>query len=332
MVPSLLPLALLFLVAPAYPFRAAGASSLLWTHGSSFGGGGILTSDNHNSLYTRATVSSPSPCPLRCPSRFALLVLVWTSPFSLSFSLGLFSSLLRRVVSSPLVPRSSCRIDHEAIPQLFSTFLALVAVAACKRISRAFRYHVLYWSFYPSLFFFRFLSFVFFIVHPSLLPAVWHPRLASISRAVAPSSGLSRFLPPSTLPFILEMGIGIHETKLMITTSKQRAERPTATCRVIYKSSFSSYIPLSSLTDPTRSLICFLFLSLSFLLFLRSIFSFSEMSFHFHCFLDVLTVVNKEDRKYSRVRIRSFCFTLAVSFRASNEIRYADDGRGSPSR
>lgn len=278
MVPSLLPLALLFLVAPAYPFRAAGASSLLWTHGSSFGGGGILTSDNHNSLYTRATVSSPSPCPLRCPSRFALLVLVWTR-HSLFPSLSVFSHHFFAMSFPPPWSPDHPVASTTAIPQLFSTFLALVAVAACRRISRAFRYHVLYWSFYPSLFFFRFLSFVFFIVHPSLLPAVWHPGLASISRAVAPSSGLSRFLPPSTLPFILEMGIGIHETKLMITTSKQRAERPTATCRVIYKSSFSSYIPLSSLTDPTRSLICFLFLSLSFLLFLRSIFSFSEMSF-----------------------------------------------------
>lgn len=251
----------------------------MWTHGSSFGGGGILTSDNHNSLYTRAT-----PCP---PRRPALFVVPPVSPFSFSSGLAVLSFLLSQ---SFLITSSPCRFlplgppDHPvasttAIPQLFSTFLALVAVAACRRISRAFRYHVLYWSFYPSLFFFRFLSFVFFIVHPSLLPAVWHPGLASISRAVAPSSGLSRFLPPSTLPFILEMGIGIHETKLMITTSKQRAERPTATCRVIYKSSFSSYIPLSSLTDPTRSLICFLFLSLSFLLFLRSIFSFSEMSF-----------------------------------------------------
>lgn len=230
-VSSLLPLALLFLVAPAHPFRAAGASSLLWTHGSSFGGGGILTSDNHNSLYTRATVSSPSSplLLLFLPSHPRL-----DSPFSLSFSLSLFSSLLRHVVSLPLSP------DHPvasttAIPQLFSTFLALVAVAACRRISRAFRYHILYWSFF-LLSLFRFLSFVFFVVHPFLLLAVWHPRLVSISRAVAPSSALSHFLPPSALPFILEMGIGIHETKLMITTSKQQTERPTATCRVIYKS------------------------------------------------------------------------------------------------
>lgn len=56
------------------------------------------------------------------------------------------------------------------------------------------------------------------------------------STPLAPSFGLSRFLLPSALSFILEMGIGIHETKLMITTSKQRAERPTATCRAIYKS------------------------------------------------------------------------------------------------
>lgn len=228
-VSSLLPLALLFLVTPAHPFRAAGASSLLWTHGSSFGGGGILTSDNHNSLCTPAPL-----CPPRHPPSLLLLFRPSASGFSLSFSLSLFSSLLRHVVSLPLSP------DHPvasttAIPQLFSTFLALVAVAACRRISRAFRYHVLYWSFF-LLSLFRFLSFVFFVVHPFLLLAVWHPRLVSISRTVAPSSALSHFLPPSALPFILQMGIGIHETKLMITTSKQQTERPTATCRVIYKS------------------------------------------------------------------------------------------------
>lgn len=53
---------------------------------------------------------------------------------------------------------------------------------------------------------------------------------------VAPSI----YLPPDCLspspPFILEMGAGIHETKLMITTSKQRAERPTATCPAIHMS------------------------------------------------------------------------------------------------
>lgn len=125
-----------------------------------------------------------------------------------------------------------------AIPQLFSTFLALVAVAACRRISRAFRYHVLYRSFFPSLslsLFFPFcrsFSSLFILSSRCCLAS----QLASISRAVAPSSGLSRFLPPSALPFILEMGIGIHGTKLMITTSKQTAVRPTATCRAIYKS------------------------------------------------------------------------------------------------
>lgn len=211
------------------------------------------------SLAITITLCTPAPlCPPRHPPSLLLLFRPshprLDSPFSLSFSLSLFSSLLRHVVSLPLSP------DHPvasttAIPQLFSTFLALVAVAACRRISRAFRYHVLYWSFF-LLPLFRFLSFVFFVVHPFLLLGVWHPRLVSISRAVAPSSALSHFLPPSALPFILEMGIGIHETKLMITTSKQQTERPTATCRVIYKSP-SPPIPLSSLTNTTCLLISF---------------------------------------------------------------------------
>lgn len=159
----------------------------MWTHGSSFGGGGILTSDNHNSLYTRATVSSPSPCPLRRPSRFALLVLVWTRR-SLLPSLSVFSHHFFAMSYPPPWSPDHPVASTTAIPQLFSTFLALVAVAACGRISRAFRYHVLYWSFYPPLFFFRFLSFVFFIVHPSLLPLL------------SGTPGWHLFLEPSHLP------------------------------------------------------------------------------------------------------------------------------------
>lgn len=162
----------------------------------------------------------PSPCPLRCSSCFAPLVRVWTRRF-LFLSLLVFShrffAMSFPLPSDPDHPVASTT----AIPQLFSTFLALVAVAACRRISRAFRYYVLYWSFSPSL------SFPFSRLFPSsFIPffplAARHPRLASISRAIAPSSGLLRLLPPSALPFILEMDIGIHETKLMITTSKQR--------------------------------------------------------------------------------------------------------------
>lgn len=232
------------------------------------------------------TITLCTPAPLCPPRRPALFVVPPVSPFSFSSGLAILSFLLSQ---SFLITSSPCRslplgtpiiLSHR--PRLFRNcfrpFLLLLRLplAGEFRVPSVTTYFT--GVFILLSFSFAFLSFVFFIVHPSLLPAVWHPRLASISRAVAPSSGLSRFLPPSTLPFILEMGIGIHETKLMITTSKQRAERPTATCRVIYKSSFSSYIPLSSLTDPTRLLIRFLFLSLSFPLFLRSIFSFSEMS------------------------------------------------------
>lgn len=99
----------------------------------SFGGGGILTSDNHNSLCTRATVSSPSSCPLRCSSYFVLLILVWTRHSLcsfLSFSLSLLVFFSHRFFAMSFPPPSS--LDHpvvstRAIPQLFSTFLALVA-------------------------------------------------------------------------------------------------------------------------------------------------------------------------------------------------------------
>lgn len=145
-----------------HPFRAAGASSRLWTHGSSFGRGGILTSDNHNSLYTRATVSSPSPWPpsrslLFRPSRPRRSLFL----FLLAFSHHFFAMSFLYPSPSAMSP------DHPvasttAIPQLFSTFLALIAVAVRRRISRAFRYYILYWSFFlRSLSFSRLFSLLF---------------------------------------------------------------------------------------------------------------------------------------------------------------------------
>lgn len=193
----------------------------MWTHGNSFGGGGILTSDNHNSLYTRATVSPP---PVTLPPSLFLLFRSsrprLDSPFSLSFPLSLFSSLLCHVVPSPLGPRSSCCIDHG-----YSAIVFNLPCSCCGcRLQENFACLSLLRTLLEFLSFslFPFLSFVSFIVHPFLPLAAWHPRLASISRAIAPSSGLLRLLPPFALPFILEMDIGIHETKLMITTSKQR--------------------------------------------------------------------------------------------------------------
>lgn len=155
------------------------------------------------------------------------------SSFSLSSSLKSFL-----ITSSPcrfppfLDPRSSCRIDHG-----YSAIVFDLSCSYCGcRLQENFAclpllLHTLlkfFFSFFflsPSLGWFSLLFIPFFFLLSGMN-----------SHAVAPSSGLSRFLPPSALSFILEMGIGIHETKLMITTSKQRAERPTATCRAIYKS------------------------------------------------------------------------------------------------
>lgn len=234
-------------------------------------------------LCTPAPLCPPPPVTLP-PSLFLLFRSSrprLDSPFSLSFPLSLFShrffAMSFPLPSAPDHPVASTT----AIPQLFSTFLALVAVAACRRISRAFRYYVLYWSFSPSL------SFPFSRLFPSLfIPffplAARHPRLASISRAIAPSSALLRLLPPSALPFILEMDIGIHETKLMITTSKQR--RTTNS----YLSILLPASPLSPLTDPTCSPIFFSF-SLVLLRsisspFLRFLFLFRYV-FHFYILL-----------------------------------------------
>lgn len=165
----------------------------------------------------------PSPCPLRCSSCFAPLVRVWTRRFLL-LSLSqpfLIASLPCRSLS----PRPPIILLHR--PRLFRNCfqpsLLLLRLPLARRISRAFRYYVLYWSFSPSLS----LSFPFSRLFPSLfipfspsLPGTpgWHqfPEPSHLPPHFCVSS------PPFALPFILEMDIGIHETKLMITTSKQR--------------------------------------------------------------------------------------------------------------
>lgn len=103
-------------------------------------------------LCTPAPLCPPRrPGPLRGPSCFVLLVLVWTRRsiflFLLAFSHHFFAMSFLHSSPSALSP------DHPvasttAIPQLFSTFLALIAVAVRRRISRAFRYYILYWSFF----------------------------------------------------------------------------------------------------------------------------------------------------------------------------------------
>lgn len=138
-------------------------------------------------LCTPAPLCPPpvSPCPLRCSSCFAPLVRVWTRRF-LFLSLLVFShrffAMSFPLPSAPDHPVASTT----AIPQLFSTFLALVAVAACRRISRAFRYYVLYWSFSPSL------SFPFSRLFPSLF-IPFFPLLPG-------TPGWHLFLEPSHLP------------------------------------------------------------------------------------------------------------------------------------
>lgn len=242
------PLPVLFFVSPCLPSLslatlssplasqphplAAGASSL-WTRGSSSSGSlGILTGDNHNSRYTRTTVSLRPPVlslpipPLRAfflhflpvvHAGLSLCRCVCVRVWHLPLSLGLLSSLLRRVVPSSCSPSWP---DHPvasatAIPQLFSSFLALVAVAdfTCLPLPA-----VLY----------RGVCFLSLVFPPFSLPRRVHPflPLASVSIFPRPMSHLPIYLPPDFLPrppppFILEMGTGIHETKLTITTSKQ---------------------------------------------------------------------------------------------------------------
>lgn len=196
------------------------------------------------SLAITITLCTPAPlCPPRHPTLLPPSVPL-VSPFSSSSGLAILSLFLSQsflVTSSPcrfLPPCPPIFLSHR--PRLFRNCFRLFLLLL--RLPFAGEFRVPSVTTYFTTYFFSFsLSFSLSVVrflHCSsfLLVAVWHPnRLASISRAVAPSSGLSRFLPPSALPFILEMGIGIHGTKLMITTSKQTVVRPTATCRAIYK-------------------------------------------------------------------------------------------------
>lgn len=197
------------------------------------------------SLAITITLCTPAPlCPPRHPTLLPLSVPL-VSPFSSSSGLAILSLFLSQsflVTSLPcrfLPPCPPIFLSHR--PRLFRNCFRLFLLLLRLPLAGEFRVPSVT-TYFTGVFFLLSLSFSLSVVrflHCSsfLLVAVWHPnRLASISRAVAPSSGLSRFLPPSALPFILEMGIGIHGTKLMITTSKQTVVRPTATCRAIYKS------------------------------------------------------------------------------------------------
>jgi len=177
------------------------------------------------SLAITITLCTSAPlCPPRHPAPFVvppISLLVWTLDYYLFLSLLVFSHrfFAMSFFLPSFVPRSSCRIDHDYSAIVFNL---PCSCCGCRRISRAFRYHVLYWSF--SSFFFLFLPLVCFLYCSSLSsPRCLVPKGSelSISQAIASSSRLSCLFPPFALPFILEMGIGIHETKLMITTSKQ---------------------------------------------------------------------------------------------------------------
>lgn len=127
---------------------------------------------------------------------------------SFSLSLGLLSSLLRHVVPSLSLVLSLVEDpDHPvasatAIPQLFSSFLALVAAAAAAAgdALRAFRYRGTLPAVFPSLslssprFFIRFVS---LILSPSLSVAhVGHPSLQYLFLDLCRTFP-SDFLPPS---------------------------------------------------------------------------------------------------------------------------------------
>lgn len=306
--------------------RVAGTSSLQ-TRGSSSGEAVVY------SLAITITLRTPAPpCPLRFPLSFPLSIILLRSSLlrrvvppvsfltaslhargpteSLSFALR-FSSLSCHV--AVLLPT---RLDHPvalttAIPQLFSTLLALIAAFANGwdggwGTLRACRYRA--W----------------FTELSSLLLASFHRPSLSVPRCLAarprclfldpshlPLDFTPSLSPPPPSPFILQMDAGIHETKLMITTSKQRrAERPTATCRTVY--TFHPPTPVSLFIPPTLRLaslrptfsfpmllrnVSHFFLPLQTnLLFLRSVYSFSVSSYRFPRAISV--VLSNGDREH----------------------------------
>lgn len=263
------------------------------------------------------TFLSPPPPPPRCSSYFTLLVLVSTRRCSFSLSLPLFAFSLRFFGASSPCPLP---IILSRRPQLFRNcfrpFLLLLRLPqdfACLSSPRTY-------TLPGFLLLSHSLSFLFFAVHPFLFRCL---RLASTSRSVAPFFGLSLF------SFILEKDEGIHETKLMITASEERAKSSSGYWPShVYTSSFSPLRPFSPLLNLIRLPISFLPLSLSFTFhffeILRERFFFfffppTRDTLRFHYSSDILVVVNNHD--YTCAQIRSFCrggrLSLAVAARRS---------------
>lgn len=202
--PAFLPLfcSLATLSSPPHPL-AAGASSLR-TRGSSSGGALVY------SLAITITLGTPAP---PCPSvhQFSLCSFLLSARSSTTFSLSsmpVFRSVYVCTCVSAFPLASSRRFfavssssscpswpDHPvasatAIPQLFSSFLALVAVAA---VAGDFTCLPLPAVLYRGVsFFLCFSLFSCLVVHPFLPFAVGHPASVSIPR---PMSHLLTFLP-----------------------------------------------------------------------------------------------------------------------------------------
>lgn len=151
---------------------------------------GIFASDNHNSLYTRAIVSSLlsprySLSSLCCSSRFALLVLVQIRCI-LYLTFFVFA-LCFFAVSFPFSPSIVLSHPPWLFRNCFRPFLLLLWLQ--RRISRAFRYRGISSLFFsPSFLFSFFISFcllsgtsvgIYFSVHRTFFPGL--PSLLSFS-------------------------------------------------------------------------------------------------------------------------------------------------------
>jgi len=221
----------------------------------------IHTGDNHNSPRTPAPASihplrgrGPAACSGLLVLRAAAFRL--SSPSSLSSSLYPVSSLrVPYLASPPWLPRASCRAERGLFRNCFRPFLLLLRLRlpACLPLPR-----VLYRN--PPFPLFP-------VLYPPPLPApsaalpsrliVWlsqPARSVSISRYPVHLPPVHFLLPPLFLSFA-RWPREIHETKFMITTSKQRAARHGG-----YLPRCPLYIPFASpshlpplLADPNRS-------------------------------------------------------------------------------
>lgn len=230
--PSKFPFSSSFAVPPLPPLTPSSPSHPPWWELPLLCGHRGLLRRNRVVYSLAITIIHYTPAPSCPPSSLAVIlcplcvvprVLHFLSSYRFAvFSISLSSLLFAFLPSpSPFLLRLFCRIRHGYSAIVFDLS------CSCCGCSREFRV--------PSVtaeFLLSFSPSFLFYVSPS--PSACCPalRLASISRSIVHLLSRTSFSPFVffALSFILEMRVGIYETKLMITTSKY----PATTYQIVY--------------------------------------------------------------------------------------------------